>query len=127
RIETVTSVHAFVVEFDAICTRDIDSGKLAPTTQLHDLLQTTLKLFQQACGEILKDAAEFTRKGIPVIGLAAIKKIHAEPGDGLQMAQMLGLASQLNAGDGQPPHEVEFPEEIHAVMAGKNKPFANIA
>jgi hypothetical protein len=121
-IKMVISTHQYLIEIDDICAREIEAGKKSPNTEAHSLLEKALALFRHASAELLSAAREFTRKGIPVTDLGILRKIEADPGAGLYMAKMLRLASELDAGENQPPREVPLSAQVHDALSRQSNP-----
>lgn len=124
-ITAIQSLHGLLVELDAICFRDIERGKLHPDPEVHKLLLTALSKFQTAGTVILQAAEAFALKGIPVPGVAALRKIAKNPGDGLYMTELAKAAQALDAGGAKPP-EVPFDEKSFDRIAQAGKAYRHL-
>lgn len=124
KIALVLSLHLFVVELDAICIREIDAGKASPDAEAHRLLDGALRKFQQTGAEIVAEAEGFIRKGIPITGIASLRKIVANPGDDLGMVRMMRAAEAL--GEQELPREAPFDESVFRTVEEKGARYRHI-
>ncbi|HEY2589072.1 MAG TPA: hypothetical protein VGI81_25235 [Tepidisphaeraceae bacterium] len=125
-VRLVLALHEFVQDLDAAITRDIESGKAAPSAEGHKHLLTALQLFAEICPEILSAAEEFSRKGFPVSGIGRLREIAADPSAGITMAEFARAAAAIDQGDSRPPAEAAIPPDAFSAAHEAGKPFRHL-
>ena len=120
RIDTMLSIHEFLTQFDAVCIRQIDAGKLSVNEVMCELFVHVLQRFQEEGRRLLLQADEFVKKGFRVPHVAVLRALTQDPGSDLEMAAIARESRTLNEG-ADAPKESAFDDEVLSALSNADR------
>jgi hypothetical protein len=125
QIKTVITLREYVGQLDDIASREILTGRKAPSLEGSDLFLKAIELFSRVSRALESQAEALARQGFRVDGLSRLREIAKDPAAGLSVVQMANAAKELDLGNGT-LRETPFDDATFAANAEKGRNFRHL-
>lgn len=121
KVKMMVDLYSVLADTDRELLNKIEKGEADLDQETQELYLRAIEGFKRASQQVIAEAADFLRHGIPIRGMELLKKIVADPTAGLEVFQMVQLASQRVQ-----DREIDIPEETLERVARAGQKYRSV-